>query len=159
MSDDGAPRGPARLWFALALAAALVVGVVVLVTAGGEEEAAVASAPSTCLKDWNRDPVAREAGRHNHSFHRYEEARVGYLDPTDGVAAAVSSDPAAGLCAAVFPSGELDPEPEYAGFVLEGGRWVSLSDVLDPTRVGALQAAALETANATLTEDGELDAR
>jgi hypothetical protein len=158
VSGDGEPRGSARLWFALALAAALIAAVVILVTAGGDEEAAVASAPSTCLKDWNRDPVAREAGRHNHSFHRYEEAQVGYLDPTDA-AAAVATDPAAGLCAAVFPSGELDPEPEYAGFVLEGGRWVSLSDVLDPTRVGALQATALEASNATLTEDGELEAR
>jgi hypothetical protein len=153
-------RSRARLWFALGLGAALVAVVVVVVIASGDgdSEDEVAAAPATCLKSWNGDPVAREAGRHVLTFHRYEEAQVGYLAPTEGVDAAIDADPAAGLCTAIFPSNRLDPEPEYAGFVLTGGRWASLSEALPEARLAELQAVAVDSPNATISDEGELSA-
>jgi hypothetical protein len=149
-----------RIWFAIALGVALAAGVVLVLTlSGGGEQATAAAAPPTCLKDWNRDDVALEAGRHNRAFHNYQEAQVGYLDPTDGGEATIGEDPVDGLCTAVFPSAELDSEPEYAGFVLDGGRWASLTEVIPAARVGLLQAVAQSGANAELTADGELVAR
>jgi hypothetical protein len=146
----------ARARFAVALGIALAAVVVLVLMLSGGDEATVAVASHTCLKDWNKDVVARESGRHNVAFHHYEEAQVGYLDPTEGTEATVRGDPGTGFCTAVFPSDELDPEPEYAGFVLDGGRWVSLSEAIPPVRVGQLQAVAQSEANATLTADGEL---
>jgi hypothetical protein len=155
------PDGPrARLWFALGLGAALVgvVVVVVIATGGGDSEQDPAAAPESCLKSWNRDAVARESGRHVLTFHRYEEAQVGYLDPVDGDEASIASDPTTGVCAVVFPGDQLDEEPAYAGFVLAGGRWASLSQVLTEQRLAILQALALEDANATISDEGELGA-
>ena len=148
-----------RILIAAGLAVALAAGVVLIVigSGGGDEEASTAAAPAECLRDWKKDVVAREAGRHNRAFHRYEEAQVGYVDPAAGTGAAISAEAGAGSCAVVFPSGELDSEPQYAGFVLAGGRWQPLTDSLPETEVGALQGAAIGAANATLTVDGELE--
>jgi hypothetical protein len=92
------------------------------------------------------------------TFHRYEQAQVGYLDPTESAEATIDADPAAGLCAAIFPSDRLDPEPEYAGFVLTGGRWASLNETLPEARLAELQAVAVDSPNATISDEGELSA-
>jgi len=142
-----------RIWFAIALAVALgAVAIVVVSTSGGEEADPVAAAPAACLQGWNRDAIAREAGRHNRTFHRYEEAQAGYLSPEGRIVA----DEGAGACAVVFPRDALDPEPEYAGFTLSGGRWVAMGESVEPAQLAVLQATALTAANAELTAEGEL---
>lgn len=157
-AESGEPLGSARVWFALALAAALAVAIgVVLASAGGDGEAEpAAAAPAECLRAWNRDLSAREDGRHVRTFHRYAEAQVGYAETSGDEVAAVSPDPATGPCMVVFPRVSLDPEIEFAGFVVDGRRWASLSDTTPESTLSALQSRALEDPNASVTSEGEL---
>ena len=64
------------------------------------------------------------------------------------------------MCAVVFPSRALDPEPFAAGQVLRGARWVPLSTLpgVDLNRVAELQVTAADSPNTTLDVHGELAA-
>ena len=55
-----------------------------------------------------------------------------------------------------LPRVSLDPEIEYAGFVVAGGRWASMSETTPESTLSALQSRALGEANATVTSGGEL---
>ena len=126
------------------LAVGLLVAVVVVVaTSGGKEE--VAAAPEACLRDWNADPVSRERGRHVLNVHEYDAAQVG---PSE----------VAG-CTVVFPRSAVDPEREYAGFAYTGTDWFALSETFSDEELTELQSRAFASANATITEDGELTTR
>ena len=61
-----------------------------------------------------------------------------------------------GGCVVVFPRDALDPEPQYAGQKLRGGRWEPLIESLDTAALDALQGEALALANVTLAPDGRL---
>lgn len=139
----------------------VVVAVVALLTAaltvlavtqssGPPEPAAAAPAPPDCVEAWNADGEARAYGRHNRTFHRYEGARVARI------AADTVSETANGPCVVVFPSGSLDPEPEYAGQVLREDGWRPLIETLDLGRVDQLQSEALSRPNVDLVESGRL---
>jgi len=141
---------------AVAIAAAAVVAIVLVVVlaGGGSSSDDVAAAPGACLDSWNGSEANRSYTRHNRTFHRYTDARVGYLDTSS--TPAVSADASAGPCVVVFPRSSADPELNYAGEVEGGGRWAPLSETLTPEQVGALQSAALEATNTVPTEQGEL---
>jgi hypothetical protein len=130
--------------------------VVAIASGRSDQDAPVAGAPPTCVKAWNDDPAARAYGRHNFSFHLYKGALVEFLN---GDAERVGPGQL-GLCAVVFPSRALDPEPFAAGQVLRGDRWVPISTLpgVDLNRVAELQVIAAGSPNTTLDVRGELAA-
>jgi hypothetical protein len=159
VSEDGgqaetqASSQRARLGFALA--AALVLGgliTVFLVVTGRSER--TSAAPRRCLQAWNSDKYARGFGAHDAGAHSYVDVEVGYM-PKEG-SATVSADSHAGTCAVVFAATQLDPEVEYVGQQLVEGEWLPLSGVLEPSALEALQRAALDRANASVTPEGTL---
>lgn len=129
--------------------------VVVAVASGGDsDQPATAAAPKRCVESWNTDQAARAYGRHNFSFHLYKGALVTYLSRSgDRVDAG-----GGGLCAVVFPSRALDPEPVAAGEVLEGRNWVPISSLegLELSRVAELQLLAAGSPNTALDVKGAL---
>jgi hypothetical protein len=149
----------ARLLFAAGAAAILaaVVAVVAIGSSGSSDDAEeVAAAPPECVRDWNQDPQALNAGRHNSVSHAYLEVQVTRLAANGSEPAA----PEAGLCAVVFARTSLDPEPVAAAMVLRRGEWVPLSsqEGVTPERLTELQAAAFDLANADLETDGSITA-
>jgi hypothetical protein len=140
----------------VAVAAILLTGVIAIVLASsqGSSEKAAARAPNSCLKAWNSDRHALEFGRHNSLSHGYSDVQVGYT-PTEG-GTTLSSSPNDGECAVVFAADQLDPEIEYAGEIHLDGEWLPLSSRVEGPDLAALQRAALDGANATVTPDGKL---
>jgi len=149
------PKG--RILIAVGTAIVLTaVIVVVSTTSGSGDDPVVAAAPPSCVAAWNEDPAARAYGRHNFKFHLYEGALVEFVN-----AEAQPVEPeAGGLCAVVFPSRALDPEPFAAGQVLQGKRWTPISELpgVDLNRVAELQVTAAGSPNTTLDDHGELAA-
>jgi hypothetical protein len=143
----------------IAVGTAIVLTAVILVvtiTSGSDEDPPVGAAPPTCVDAWNEDPAARAYGRHNFTFHLYEGALVQFLN-----ADAQPVGPGqGGLCAVVFPSQALDPEPFAAGQVLQDKRWTPISELpgVDLNRVAELQVTAANSPNTTLDDRGELAA-
>jgi hypothetical protein len=129
--------------------------VVVLALSGGSaSESSAAAAPGECVKAWNRDENALSFARHNLTFHGYDRAEVGYLDPSPG--ASVSDEAAAGECAVIFARSSLDPEPLAAGQVISGGAWITLDTVLPSADLARLQSEAFDGANVEPAPSGEL---
>jgi hypothetical protein len=147
----------ARLGVALVavLLLAGLVGVILLGdSSGSHEPGAAAAAPTRCLEAWNSDPEALAFGSHNSIDHGYSDVQIGFM-PAEG-STTVSADPGSGECAAVFAANQLDPESLAAGQIHLEGRWMPLSDLLEPGDLALLQSAAVEQANATLSPDGTL---
>jgi hypothetical protein len=134
----------------------VLLGVVVAVAlgGGGGEPDRVALDPA-CVKAWNDDEAALAYGRHNFNFHDYEAALVTHLD---AAAQEVPADAEDALCAVIFPSRVLDPEPFAAGEVLRDGAWVAISELpgVELTRVAELQVEAAESPNAAIDGLGRL---
>lgn len=130
-----------------------MLAVALVATAGSKGGAA--AAPDDCLRLWNEDAGAREYARHNATFHGYDAAQVGYM-PADEAEVAVTSESAGGECVVVFPRGELDPEVVAAGQIHRDGAWTPLSEVVAEDELTELQRSALNAANATPTQTGEL---
>jgi hypothetical protein len=65
-----------------------------------------------------------------------------------------------GVCAVIFPSKALDPEPFAAGQVLLRGAWLPITSLkgVELARVAELQADAAQAPNTTLDTAGELTA-
>jgi hypothetical protein len=144
-----------RLVFAAGAGVVLVAVVVAVALAGGGDEPEPVALDPTCVEAWNDDEAALAYGRHNFNFHDYDAALVTHLD---AAAEEVPSDHDAALCAVIFPSRVLDPEPFAAGEVFQDGAWVPISDLpaIEATRVAELQAAAVESANAAIDGQGRL---
>jgi hypothetical protein len=143
---------------ALAVTAALVLGGIVVAVGLAPDDgrdATVSEPDPFCVRSWNSDPAAIAYGRHNFNSHRYEGALVTFLD----LAADELASGEGGLCAVVFPSRALDPEPFAAGQVLVGSRWqpISLLEGVRRLRVAELQArAARGGVNVSLAQSGRL---
>jgi hypothetical protein len=142
----------------IAIGAAIVLTVIVVVVAvgsgGGSDDREPVAAPAPCIKAWNEDAAARSYGRHNFSFHLYTGALVTYLS-REGEEV---GEGGGGLCAVIFPSEALDPEPFAAGQVHEKRLWFPISELegVELTRVAELQAQAAEGPNTTLDRQGVL---
>jgi hypothetical protein len=146
----------ARIVIAIVTAVALTAIIVVVAAASGggsDAESATVAAPR-CIDAWNSDPNAY--GRHNFSFHLYKGALVTFLTPTGAEVGAGEG----GVCAVIFPSQALDPEPFAAGEVLDGGSWIPISSLkgVELSRLAELQVLAAGSPNTTLDVRGELAA-
>jgi hypothetical protein len=149
----------ARGRIAIAIGATLLLGgltaiVLHLSAGGGTEDGATLAADQRCVRSWNTDPAARAYGRHNFNYHDYEGARVTFLShEADEVAAGEG-----GLCAVIFASEALDPEPVAAGQVLKGRLWlpVVVLEGVETARVAELQAIAAGHPNARPDARGRL---
>jgi hypothetical protein len=153
--EQEAGRGRIAIAVGAAVLLAAVVGAVVVAGSGGDDDGAPPGPPPPeCLRAWNGDRAATAFGRHNFNFHRYEGALVTYLN--EAAEEVASADD--GLCAVVFPSQVLDPEPIAAGQVLRRRVWTPISELagVELTRVGELQVAAAAGPNARLDTTGEL---
>jgi len=155
--DQEASEARGRL--AIAGVAALILAatvVAVVALGGGDSDRATATAASPeCIRAWNGDLAATSYGRHNFNFHDYTGALVTFLDQRGNE---VAEDD--GICAVVFPSKVLDPEPFAAGQVLRDGRWVPISSLggVELERIGELQADAAQAPNTILDTTGKLTA-
>ncbi len=128
---------------------------IILTSSGSSsEEGTAAPAPLRCLKAWNSDSQAIAFGRHNSVSHGYIDVQVGLM-PQEG-STSLSSKPGAGECAVVFAAEQLDPEALAAGEIHDQRQWLPLSTLLEPEELAELQSAAVDGANATVTEEGEL---
>jgi hypothetical protein len=157
--DADGQRPASRAHRRVALAAALLLGgliAAVAITSSSGSPEGDAGAPPSCLEAWNADVEALNYGVHNSISHGYREVQVGYMP--DAGSASLATDPD-GECAVVFAANQLDPESQAAGQILQGGRWVPLSGLLDPADLADLQSAAVAAANATVTEYGKLEAK
>jgi hypothetical protein len=154
--SESDPDRRARITVAIVAAGFLVAVVAIVLVAGGsgsEERVAAFPAPKECLEAWNSDEEAESFARHNRISHNYTEAEVGYLSQAT---AEISGDPGAGDCAVAFARNSIDPEIVAAGQALIDGRWVPLSEVMDPNSVAELQSRAFDGANAEPTVEGDL---
>jgi hypothetical protein len=153
--EDGVTSSRARILIAVGAAAVLTVAIVVIaVASGGSEGREVVAAPQECVEAWNRDQAALAYGRHNFSFHLYEGALVTYLTE-DGQEVGEGEG---GLCAVIFPSEALDPEPFAAGQALTKDLWIPLSDLegMELSRLAELQVLAAGSPNTSLDVQGKL---
>ena len=144
----------ARLVIALGAALVLTAIIVVVAVASAGDSDDQAAPPQSCVEAWNADPAALVYGRHNFDFHHYTGALVTFL--AEG---AVEVGPGeVGLCAVIFPSEALDPEPFAAGQVLQGRTWKPISELagVELTRLAELQVQAAGAPNTTLDDRGEL---
>ena len=145
-----------RLLIALGAALALTAAIVIVaITSGGDSEGpGFVSAPKRCIDAWNDDEAALAYGRHNFSFHLYEGARVTFLSETGEEV----GEGQGGLCAVIFPSEALDPEPFAAGQVLRKDLWFPVSELeeIELNRLAELQVLAAGSPNTTLDTQGEL---
>jgi hypothetical protein len=154
---EAAPESSrARILIAVGAAVVLTAVVVVIAAAsgGGSDGRAAVAAPQKCVDAWNRDQAARAYGRHNFSFHLYEGALVTYLTQ-DGREVGPGEG---GLCAVIFPSKALDPEPFAAGQVLRGKLWFPISELegMELARLAELQVLAAGSPNTGLDVQGVL---
>jgi hypothetical protein len=149
-------QGRARVLIAAGAAVALAaIVVVVAVASGGDSDGrSTVAASQRCVEAWNSDPAARAYGRHNFSFHQYEGALVTFLSRTGEEV----GEGEGGLCAVIFPSKALDPEPFAAGQALKGKFWFPISGLegIELSRVAELQVIAAGSPNTTLDVRGEL---
>jgi hypothetical protein len=147
-----------RARLAIALGAAVVLTAIVVVVAvasgGGSDDEPPPPAPPNCVEAWNADPAALAYGRHNFNFHLYTGALVTFL-ALDGEVVGTGE---VGLCAVIFPSEALDPEPFAAGQVLQGRNWKPISELpeVELRRLAELQVQAAGAPNTTLDDRGEL---
>ncbi|MDX6581484.1 MAG: hypothetical protein QOI10_668 [Solirubrobacterales bacterium] len=151
----GDARGRILIAIAAAIGLTAVIVVVAISSGGGSEQRSVA-APERCVDAWNADQAALAYGRHNFSFHLYTGALVTFLtEAGDEVGAGEG-----GLCAVVFPSRALDPEPFAAGQVLQQRSWAPISSLplIQLARVAELQVLAAGSPNTTLDARGKLTA-
>ena len=151
-------QATSRARLVIALGAALVLTAIIVVvavaSAGDSDDQAVIAPPQSCVEAWNADPAALAYGRHNFDFHHYTGALVTFL--AEG---AVEVGPGeVGLCAVIFPSEALDPEPFAAGQVLQGRTWKPISELagVELTRLAELQVQAAGAPNTSLDDRGEL---
>jgi hypothetical protein len=159
MSDPSSASARARLVFAGGAAAVLAatVAVVAIGSSGSSDDLGdITPPPAECVRAWNDDPAALNAGRHNSVSHAYLEVHATRL-AADG---SEPADPDDGLCAMVFARTSLDPEPVAAAMVLRRDEWVPLSsqEGVEPERLGELQSDAFDLANADLRADGTISA-
>ena len=121
---------------------------------GGSEGRGTVAAPERCVDAWNRDQAALAYGRHNFSFHLYKGALVTFLTNTGEEV----GEGEGGLCAVIFPSQALDPEPFAAGQVLKGKLWFPISELegMELSRLAELQVLAAGSPNTTLDVRGVL---
>lgn len=148
----------ARILIAAGAAAALaaIIAVVAVVSGGDSDGRSTVAAPPRCVEAWNSDQAARAYGRHNFSFHLYEGALVTFLGETGQEV----GEGEGGLCAVIFPSQALDPEPFAAGQALKGKFWFPISGLegIQLSRVAELQVIAAGSPNTRLDVRGELTA-
>ena len=107
-AQQAQPRGRiliAAVGAAVALAA--IIAIVAIASGGESEECASSPRRPRCVDAWNADEAARAYGRHNFSFHLYEGALVTFLSRGGEQV----GEGEGGLCAVIFPSQALDPEP------------------------------------------------
>lgn len=152
-TTDPSPSPRGRLLFVAVLS--LVLGAVVagvLLISGADEQSGPVAPPGDCVTAWNDDPEALSFGRHNRTFHNYEQARVARIS------AESVSETGSGDCVVIFPSASLDPEPFAAGEFRTGGAWRPLSDTIDLGRVDQIQSEAIGRANVSIGENGDLTA-
>ena len=154
--EDAAQSSRARVLIAIGAAVALtaVIVVVAVASGGGDSDERQVTAPQGCVEAWNRDQAARAYGRHNFSFHQYDGALVTYLTQNGEEVGAGEG----GLCAVVFPSRALDPEPFAAGQVLRKKLWFPISELegMELSRLAELQVLAAGSPNTTLDVQGVL---
>ncbi len=154
--EDGAESSRGRILIAAGAAVALAVVIVVIAVAsgGGSDGRAAVAAPQRCVDAWNRDQAALAYGRHNFSFHLYTGALVTFLT-NDGEEVDAGQG---GLCAVIFPSEALDPEPPAAGQALRGKLWIPIAELdgMELSRLAELQALAAGSPNTTLDVQGTL---
>jgi hypothetical protein len=157
--ESGGTQARGRVAIAV-VSAIVLIGIIVVVSVasgGGDSDGrAEVAAPSRCIRAWNADPAALSYGRHNFSFHLYKGALVTFLSETGEE---VGPDEG-GLCAVIFPSQALDPEPFAAGQVLKGRSWLPISGLegIELGRLAELQVTAAGSPNTTLDASGELAA-
>lgn len=154
---EGRSESASRLLLAGGLAGLLagLIAAVLLLAGGSDEPRTVSAPPAECLRAWNRDEDALAFSRHNATFHEYESAQVGYMEP--GSSAEVSSERGDGTCVVVFPRASLDPEPFAAGQVLLGRLWAPLDGLMPLDVIARVQSEAFEGANAQPTPEGSLE--
>jgi hypothetical protein len=154
--EPGPAQARGRILIAAGAAVALVaIVVVVAVASGGKSDGrATVAAPKRCLDSWNFDQAARAYGRHNFSFHLYKGALVTFLTESGEEV----GEGEGGLCAVIFPSQALDPEPFAAGQVLKGKFWFPISGLegMELSRLAELQVIAAGSPNTTLDVQGVL---
>jgi hypothetical protein len=154
--EAGASASRGRILIAIGAAVVLAaVIVVVAVASGGDSDGRrTVAAPQRCIDSWNRDQAALSYGRHNFSFHLYKGALVTFLTESGEE---VGEDEG-GLCAVIFPSQALDPEPFAAGQVLKGKFWFPISGLegIELSRLAELQVIAAGSPNTTLDVQGVL---
>lgn len=142
-----------RVLFAAGAGAVLAALVAIVALRGGEEGSEATALDVGCVRAWNDDDAALAYGRHQHSFHDYDAARVMHLSVPAGAELGGDENP----CAVVFPSEALDPEPEAAGMAFLGGTWITLSSVgFDDVERAELQAEAARAPNAGIDPQGRL---
>jgi hypothetical protein len=153
-TEPGGTRARILIAIGAAVALAAAIAVIAVASGGGSDGRDVAAAPERCVDAWNRDQAAVAYGRHNFSFHLYEGALVTYLTKTGEEV----GEGEGGLCAVIFPSQALDPEPFAAGQVLDGKLWFPISelDQMELSRLAELQVLAAGSPNTTLDVRGVL---
>ena len=158
MEETEADGARARILIAIGAGVVLatVIAVIAVASGGDSEERSEVAAPQECVDSWNRDQAARAYGRHNFSFHLYEGALVTYLTGTGEEVGKGEG----GLCAVIFPSKALDPEPFAAGQVLRGKLWFPISELegMELARLAELQVLAAGSPNTGLDVQGVLAA-
>lgn len=147
-------RGRVAIAAVFALVLTGIIIVVAVASGGGDSDGDPVAAAPRCIRAWNSDPAARSYGRHSFNFHLYKGALVTFLSETGEQVA----EDEGGLCAVIFPSQALDPEPFAAGQVLKGKLWFPLSELdgMQLSRLAELQVTAAGSPNTTLDELGEL---
>jgi hypothetical protein len=159
MAEDGGRAGiegasRARLGVALAATVLLAGLIAVILLASSSGDGAASPAPNACLEAWNSDQAAIAFGRHNSVSHGYTDVEIGYM-PEQG-STSLSTDAATGECAVVFAANELDPEELAAGQIHGAGGWTPLNGFIESADLAELQSAAVDGANAIVTEQGNL---
>jgi hypothetical protein len=156
MEEADPAQARARILIAAGAGVALVaiIAVVAVASGGKSGERAAVAAPKHCVAAWNSDQAARSYGRHNFSFHLYTGALVTFLSETGEEV----GEGDGGLCAVIFPSQALDPEPFAAGQVLKGKFWFPISGLegIELSRLAELQVIAAGSPNTTLDVQGVL---
>jgi hypothetical protein len=155
--EETEPDGArARILIAVGAAVALtaVIVVVAVASGGGDSGARDVAAPESCVDAWNKDQAARAYGRHNFSFHQYDGALVTFLTENGEEV----GEGEGGLCAVIFPSRALDPEPFAAGQVLRKKLWFPISELegMELGRLAELQVLAAGSPNTSLDVQGVL---
>ncbi len=153
-TGDARPRGRIAIAIGAALLLGALVTIILQLSSGGAGERTAPAADPRCVRSWNSDPAATAYGRHNFNFHDYDGALVTFLSEN----AEEVTRGEGGLCAVIFPSEALDPEPVAAGQVLKGRLWLPIVvlEGVQPTRAAELQATAAADPNVRLDARGRL---